>query len=370
MKYPQFNRKNLIIKSLIERRNKVSIEESYIKAEVKPVHLNKAIIKGIDETAGRIKEARKNGKPVVMAFGAHVIKNGLAKVIIELMRNGWITHLAGNGAVSIHDWEFAFLGKTSEDVRENVKNGTFGIWDETGKYINLALIAGAYEGMGYGESVGKMILNDGLEIKDIHQLEEEARALLHVNCEKAAAAIDLLGVIKKENLRPGFMHIPHPWKGFSIQCAACEMNIPFTIHPMFGHDIIYTHPVNHGGAVGRTALIDFLRFAHCISNIDGGVYLSIGSAVMSPMIFEKAFSMAQNVAIQQNKHIDNHFIVIVDLAESDWDWQKEGEPPADNPAYYMRYNKTFSRMGGEMRYITADNRDFLQGLFNRLNKNW
>ncbi len=137
---------------------------------------------------------------------------------------------------------------------------------------------------------------------------------------------------------------------------------------MIGHDIIYNHPMNHGAAVGRTALNDFLCYTDSVANLDYGVYMSIGSAVMSPMIFEKALSMSQNIMIQENKHIDNHFILVVDLAKSDWDWQKNGEPPMDNPAYYLRYCKTFNRMGGEMNYLTADNRDFLLALYQELNK--
>jgi hypothetical protein len=164
------------------------------------------------------------------------------------------------------------------------------------------------------------------------------------------------------------MVIPHPFKKYSVQAAARERNIPFTGHPMFGHDIIYTHPLNNGAAVGRTALTDFLYFAASISNLDNGVYMSVGSAVMSPMIFEKAFSMSQNIEIQENKHIDNHFILVVDLAEMSWDWSKDGEPPPGNPAYYLRYCKTFSRMGGEMHYLKADNRDFLPALYKKLNE--
>ena len=117
--------------------------------------------------------------------------------------------------------------------------------------------------------------------------------------------------------------------------------------------------VNSGAAIGRTALNDFLYYTQSVSNLEYGVYLSIGSAIMSPMIFEKALSMAQNLKIQVDSHIDNHFMVIADLARAEWDWQNSGEPPHDNPAYYLRYCKTFSRMGGEMHFITADNRDFL-----------
>jgi hypothetical protein len=247
-----------------------------------------------------------------------------------------------------------------------VDHGQFGIWDETGFYINLALLIGGYEGLGYGESVGKMISEEGLEIPDLSFLYDEAVRLIRTDSDKAAAAADLSGAIQKFGLKPGFLSIPHPYKKFSAQARAYQLKIPFTGHPMIGHDIIYNHPMNHGAALGRTALNDFLCFTNSVGNLDFGVYMSIGSAVMSPMIFEKALSMCQNIMIQENKHIDNHLILVVDLAKADWDWQKNGEPPMDNPAYYLRYCKTFYRMGGEMNYLTADNRDFLLALYQEL----
>jgi hypothetical protein len=303
----------------------------------------------------------------MLAFGAHTIKNGLAPVLNALMKDGWLTHLATNGAGIIHDWEFAFQGKSSEDVRENVKKGQFGLWDETGFYINLALVVGAYEGLGYGESVGKMISLEGLDIPAVESLYQTAAKEMKSDHALASAAIDLSGIIEKFGLKPGFMKIAHPYREYSVQSCAYELGIPFTGHPMIGHDIIYNHPMNHGASLGRCALKDFLVFAESINNLEHGVYMSIGSAVMSPMIFEKALSMAQNIKIQNNSHIDNHYMLVVDLAESDWDWEKSGEPPADNPAYYLRYCKTFSRMGGEMNYLTADNRDFLLALYQALN---
>ena len=154
------------------------------------------------------------------------------------------------------------------------------------------------------------------------------------------------------------MSLSHPWKKYSVQAGALEAGVPFTGHPMIGHDIIYNHPMNHCASLGRAAERDFLTYAESVSRLEGGVYISIGSAVMSPMIFEKALSMAQNLAIQRGHPIDNHYILVNDLADSTWDWS-QGEPPEDNPAYYLRYNKSFSRMGGTMRYLQADNRDFL-----------
>ena len=134
---------------------------------------------------------------------------------------------------------------------------------------------------------------------------------------------------------------------------------------MIGHDIIYNHPINHGASLGRVAERDFLTFAESVRRLEGGVYISIGSAVMSPMVFEKSLSISQNLAIQRGEHIDNHYIFVNDLSESTWDWT-QGEPPEDNPAYYLRYNKSFSRMGGVMRYLQADNRDFLLSLLQSL----
>jgi hypothetical protein len=117
--------------------------------------------------------------------------------------------------------------------------------------------------------------------------------------------------------------------------------------------------------LGRCAQRDFLTFAESVRQLEGGVYLSVGSAVMSPMIFEKSLSMAQNLALQHGSKIEDHFIVVVDMAKSDWDWS-QGEPPEEDPAYYLRYNKTFSRMGGTMRYVQADNRDFFLQLTRQL----
>ena len=366
MPYPKLDRDQLAIKKLGERKNKVYIENDNIPVTQKPVHLSELGHKLIEKTAGRIRFARKEHRSVMLTFGAHTIKNGMAPTLIALMEEGWVTHLATNGAGIIHDWEFAFQGKSSEDVRENIEHGQFGIWDETGFYINLALIVGAYEGLGYGESIGKMIFQEGLNIPEISLLHNEAIKKMETNPDIAAAAIDLSGVIQRFKLQAGFMIIPHPYKKYSVQFRAYELGIPFTGHPMIGHDIIYNHPMNHGAALGRTALNDFLCFAKNVTNLDFGVYMSIGSAVMSPMIFEKALSMSQNIKIQENKHIDNHYMLIVDLAKSEWNWQKNGEPPMDNPAYYLRYCKTFQRMGGEMDYLTADNRDFLLALYQKL----
>lgn len=369
MPYPKLDRDQLAIRKLCERKNKVDIDRDHIPVTQKPKELSESALHLIMKTTGRVRLAKQEQRSVMLAFGAHTIKNGMAPTLIALMEEGWVTHLATNGAGIIHDWEFAFQGKSSEDVRENVARGQFGIWEETGFYINLALIVGAYEGLGYGESVGKMIARGGLHIPGIDLLREVAVSRMDADPDSAAAAIDLAGIIHKYRLPPGFMEIPHPWKKYSVQSRAYELGIPFTGHPMIGQDIIYNHPMNHGAAIGRTALRDFLSFAGSVANLDHGVYLSVGSAVMSPMIFEKALSMAQNLTIRKGGHIDHHYMMIVDLAKSGWDWKNNGEPPMDDPAYYLRYCKTFQRMGGEMDYLSADNRDFLLAVYQNLNEN-
>lgn len=362
MSPPEFDRCRLRFRPLAERRNRVSAARDFVSPDAAPQHLSAAAEKVISETVVRIREARRQERPVILAFGAHTIKNGLAPVLLRLMERGWVTHLATNGAGIIHDWEFAFQGMSSEDVRANIARGQFGLWQETGYYLNLALAVGAFEGRGYGEAVGAMIEHEGLQFPAPDSLAETVRQEAEANPERAAAAADLLAVMRAGGVPAGWLTVAHPRRACSVQAAAYRLRMPFTGHPMIGHDIIYMHPLNHGAAVGRAALRDFLRFAHAVSRLRDGVYLSIGSAVMSPMIFEKAFAMAQNLAWQEGEPMTSHFLVVVDLAEAPWDWQRDGEPPENHPAYYLRYCKTFSRMGGTMRYAAADNRDFLLAL--------
>lgn len=368
MRYPRLDRSRLYVRRLQERANKVSIEKDAVPADTIPRPLKEQARTALDECVIKIREARSAGRPVMLVFGAHTIKNGLAPVLIQLIERGWVTLLATNGAGIIHDWEFSFQGMSSEDVRANVDQGQFGIWEETGFYLNLALVVGAYEGLGYGEAVGCMIENEGVHIPSKSRLLEVARSQAESDPDLAASALDLLSIIQSRDLAEGFLAVPHSFKEYSAQAAAYRLKVPFTAHPMIGHDIIYNHPVNHGAAIGRAALRDFLTFAQQVHGLEGGVYLSVGSAVMSPMIFEKSLSMSQNLELQEGRKITRHHMVIVDLAESSWDWQSDGEPPADNPAYYLRYCKTFSRMGGTMRYASAHNRDFLLTLAQELRR--
>lgn len=361
MPYKQFDRSAVKMDPLSSRTNKKFIETDHVRVSTAPKAITEDGRSLIAELTQRVRDARQNERPVMITFGAHAIKNGLGPVLLRLVESDWVTHLATNGAGVIHDWEFAFQGQSCEHVGPMVDEGRFGNWQETGFFINLALNVGAFEGLGYGESVGAMIQNEGLTIPSPEELETCVTEQLRDNPDRAAAAIDLLAIVRKFELACGWMSIPHPWKQYSVQAGAYHKQVPFTGHPMIGHDIIYNHPMNHGASLGRVAERDFLTFAESVSRLDGGVYISIGSAVMSPMVFEKSLSISQNLAIQRGEHIDNHYIFVNDISESTWDWTK-GEPPEDNPAYYLRYNKSFSRMGGMMRYLQADNRDFLLSL--------
>jgi len=360
MPFELLDRRRVRFKPLSERENRVEIETQAVHPGDEPRDMPDGTLDVIAETAERVRQARRSDRPVIMAFGAHAIKNGLAPVLIHMMEKGWLTHLATNGAGIIHDWEFAFQGKSSEHVARNIACGEFGNWEETGFYINLALILGAWGDLGYGECVGRMIMDEALDFPSPPALLRDLTSGLGEERipEHAAAAADLLTVIDAFRLATGCMEIKHPWKQYSAQSAACRLGVPLTGHPMFGHDIIYNHPLCHGASVGRTALRDYLAFARSVSRLAGGVYMSVGSAVMSPMIFEKSFSMAQNIALQEGQRIEDHFMVVVDLARSGWDW-KGGEPPEDHPDYYLRFYKTFNRMGGTLRYVCGGNRDFL-----------
>jgi len=249
-------------------------------------------------------------------------------------------------------------------VRANTAAGAFGLWEETGRYINLAVAVGGVEGLGYGASVGKMIVEDGLWLPS--REEVEARIAELPAGETLGALADLHGLLTAFDLPAGWMPVPHPYKAYSVQAAAYRLGIPFTVHPGIGYDIIYTHPLNCGGAIGRGAVRDFLTYAAAVRQLSGGVHLSVGSAVMAPMIFEKALSMANNLAIQEEgKPLSDYYLLVNDLQPGDWDWSR-GEPPADHPAYYLRFCKTFHRMGGELDYLCLDNRAFLPGLYQAL----
>ena len=361
-----FDRARIRFRPVADRQSKFKIDEIAIDPDLPPPPVGE-LGPAIDEIALSVKAARERGAPVVICHGAHLIKNGLAPLLIRLVKEGWLTHVATNGAGSIHDWEFAFLGRSTEDVKAYVSVGEFGIWEETGGRIGLALHLGALDGLGYGGAVGRMISEERLRVPTREALKARASAAIvgQGAPSDGARALDLLAALEVARIQSGDIAIPHPWKSRSIQCACHEAKVPFTVHPGIGQDIVYSHPLFRGGAVGEASMTDFLHFASSIERLEGGVYLSVGSSVMSPMIFEKSISMSRNVLRQKGESLNDFLIVANDLAETTWDWSR-GEPPMDNPAYYVRFCKSFSRMGGRFEYVGMDNRAFLLNLYSRL----
>jgi len=197
----------------------------------------------------KLKEARSQGRMVTCFIGAHVIKCGLSRYLIWLMENGYITHLASNGAGSIHDFELAYLGGTSEHVPTAIEDGSFGMWEETGRWMNEAIREGAAAGLGYGES--------------------------------------LYAYVRHNKSR-------FPYLDDCVFYRGQEMGIPVTYHVTIGTDIIDQHPYADFGAKGLTSGRDFGYFCHSIAALDGGVYMNIGSAVTGAEVFLKALSIARN----------------------------------------------------------------------------
>ena len=273
------------------------------------------------------------------------------------MAGDWLTHLATNGAGVIHDWEWAHHGRSTESVRANVATGTFGAWDETGRNIHLALLAGAPRGEGFGLSIGRFIEEDGTTLPD--------PATLETNPTPANA--ELLAAMRAHDLATGRHEATHPWKQTSVLASAFRHGVPLTVHPGIGYDIISNHPMFNGAVLGRAADLDYRLFGGAVETLDQGAVLSVGSAIMGPQVFEKSLSCVNNLRLQDGREIvQNHTIHVIDIQDGgNWDWT-QGEPPKDNPAYYLRFCKSYARMGGTMHYHQCDNTTFLHHLLNEL----
>jgi hypothetical protein len=357
----------LAVRPLKERRSLSRLEDILVEPVDDPPPLTKTQDALVAECADRIRAARECGAGVMLIYGAHLIKNGGQLLLIRLLEAGWLQHLATNGAGSIHDWEFAYHGRSTESVRDNVAEGCFGTWDETGRYLNLAQLVGGIRGDGYGQALGRFIFQDGCTLPDPDELAREISA--HPDDPLTAARADLLVAMRRFNLKPGIQMVLHPRRNANVFANAFRHHVPLTVHPGIGYDIFTNHPMFHGAAIGRAGAVDFRRFAAAVETLDGGVVLSIGSAIMGPQVFEKAMSCVNNLRLQAGRPVvHDHTIYVVDLQDGGgWDWSA-GEPPADNPAYYLRFCKSYARMGGDMRYVQCDNVAFLHHLFHRLKR--
>ena len=209
-------------------------------------------VQSLREIAARMRRAHELQKPIIWGIGGHVVKTGLAPLIIDLMRRGFVTALAANGSVLVHDAEIALVGSTSEDVDATLGEGAFGGADETGKLLNRAAAEGAKENIGLGEATGRALL----ELKPKHA-------------------------------------------DYSLLCAAYQARVPFTAHLTIGGDIGHFHPQADGAALGATTHTDFRLLSELVRRMDGGgVYLNVGSAVTLPEVFLKAVTLVRNLGHQ------------------------------------------------------------------------
>jgi hypothetical protein len=346
---------------LAQRASEARLEDILVSPDSNPPPCSPGNQALIAQCARRIALARRRQAAVMLIYGAHLIKNGAAKILIRLVQDGWLTHLATNGAGAIHDWEFAFLGLSTENVKNNVAAGAFGAWEETGRCLHLALLGGALEERGFGSAVGQFAAGDGLTLPAVESLEAALRS--EPSHPLAPARADLLRAMRLHRLAAGRHEVRHPWKQTCVLAQCFNRNVPLTVHPGIGYDIIANHPMFNGAAIGRAAEMDFRSFVASVDGLDDGVVLSVGSAVMGPQVFEKSLSCVNNLRLQAGRPIlRGHAIYVVDLQDAGgWDWSR-GEPPKDNPAYYLRFCKSYSRMGGEMVYLQCDNLAFVHRL--------
>jgi hypothetical protein len=362
---PPLDLKKVTVYPLSQRESLSSIDRMLVDSKSPPRALPPELSGLAQECVRKIQTARRRNASVILMYGAHLIKNGAMPLVNALLAHGWITHLATNGAGTIHDWELAFLGRTEESVRKNVATGTFGTWDETGRSIHLALLAGALRNEGYGRSLGRFVIEDGAILPARLALEQALRD--EPSHPLAPARAELLQMMVAHNLPEGRLETRHPWKATCILAEAFRHDVPFTVHPGIGYDIFSTHPMFNGAVIGRAAGWDFELFSRAVEGLDNGVVLSVGSAIMAPQVFEKSISCVNNLRLQEKRSIvHDHSIFVVDIQDGGhWDWSA-GEPPKDNPAYYLRFCKSFARMGGLMRYLQCDNVAFLQHLLHAL----
>ena len=304
----KLNRERLTILPLSERQHKMTVADVYpLDADPSPYENRSLRI-----VADRIIAAYRARKQVIWMMGAHVMRRGNSRFIIDLMERGVITHVATNGACAIHDFELAHIGATLEDVEAYIWDGKFGNWEETGRYLNEAIVRGYRDGIGFGEAIGRLI-------------------------------------------QEGEQDIPFPYREVSMFAAASRLGVPFTVHKGIGYDIIDQHPSADYAAMGWTTGEDFLRFAHSVSQLEGGVFLNLGSAVMGPEVYLKSLSMARNIAAQRGEEIRHFTTANFDLIDFT-DFQDEGSPT--DAHYYHRPKKTILirtvKDGGEGYHISGD----------------
>lgn len=271
-----------------------------------------------DALIGQLRRARAEGRQIILSMGAHVVKCGLSPYLIALMREGYITHIAGNGACSIHDFELACLGGTSEDVPTAIEDGSFGMWEQTGAWMNEAIQRGAAANIGYGEALARYI--------DEHPDR-------------------------------------FPYKDDCVLYQAYRMDIPATYHIALGTDIIHQHPSVDFAAIGKASGIDFHKMCYSVAHLDKGVYMNFGSGVIGPEVFLKALSISRNLGYPTFDITTANFDLI-DLG----DYRRR--IGYENPQYYYRPRKNIVNRpvscGGRGWHFCGDHQQTIPNLYEKL----
>lgn len=307
--FPRFDRSRLIIQPLRQRQHDQTLDHQ-LPLDAVPAALDDESMRVVDALGERLVRARQRGAAILMLMGAHVIRAGVARHLIDLMERGLLTHIGMNGAGPIHDYELASIGATCESVARYIRTGEFGLWKETAE-INDIVRHGVANDQGLGEAIG-LAISQGA----------------------------------------------YPHKEFSVLAAGVRLNVPVTVHVGIGYDIIHEHPNFDPASFGIGSYRDFLTVCNTVSNLEGGVFLCFGSAVMGPEVYLKALSMARNVAHQEGRQIAHFTTAAFDLIPISGDFQKEA--PKSNPQYYYRPWKTILVRtvadGGESFYVCGDHR--------------
>ena len=315
-KYALFDRSRLLVKPLAERIHDLQLERWIQPGDPVPAFDHP----DLSAVAARLRAAKDAGSARILIMGAHVLRAGVNRFIIDLLENGAIDHIAMNGAGAIHDYEIARIGATTESVARYVRSGEFGLWRETGE-LNDWIREAAVEGLGLGENVGRRI---------------------------------------------GASDYPH--RDLSVFAAAYRAGVPVTVHVGIGYDILHEHPNCDGAALGAASYHDFLVFAHTVERLEGGVMLNFGSAIMGPEVYLKALAMSRNVAHQEGRIIRNFTTAVFDVNPIHGDFRKE--LPKSDPGYYFRPHKTILVRtiadGGESFYFCGEHRATVPALWRLL----
>lgn len=316
-RYALFDRRQLNLEDLAERGHDLVAADCRPLAPPQPRYAHPEF----GELVDHVILARRQGRPVILMMGGHAVKLGLSRYLVDLVERGFVTHLATNGAGIIHDFELAASGGTSEDVAKWIARGQFGLWRETSR-LNDVILEAANRGEGLGEAVGRVI---------------EEREF--------------------------------PFRLLSIAAAGWRTGVPVTCHVGIGSDIIHAHANCDGAALGAASYTDFLIFAQNVAQLEGGVFLNVGSAVTGPEVYLKALSMARNVARRHARQISDFTTAVFDLVDLPAGY-REGPPSKDHPLYYYRPWKTILVRtvadGGRSYYFAGDLSSTLPTLWHQL----